>query len=245
MIELLAFIGIDDTDSRKAKARGSGRGTGRVAREAARELMITGFKVLWVLRHQMINRELVNTPGNNSSKSVTIEVGDYLEATQALDIVESVVKDLASPDSNAGVALCVTTPPPPKALRLAEEIRERLVGIDEVEEVADECGIELRALAGDGSGVIGAFAASVLAATGNDGRVLDIPSTGIRGFRNSVLSVADILRLGVAEVRSIDGYVLRVEELVRTEEFKPVLRGFKPVLYVRRVGGEWVAVKVE
>jgi len=242
---MLAFVGIDDTDAKEAGARGSGRGTGRVAREAACELIKAGFKVRWVLRHQLVSREFVRTPGNNSSKSITLEVCDEAEALDALNVVESVVRELSSPESNAGIALCTATPPPPKALKLAEGVKVRLVSIDEVYRAAEECGVELRPVLGDGSGVVGAFAAAVLAATGNDGRVLDIPATGLRRYKGMTLSVAELLKLGISEVRSTEGRVLRPEEVVRAEDLKPVMRCFKPVLYVRREGGVWVAVRVE
>ncbi|MEB3691911.1 MAG: hypothetical protein G5Z42_01115 [Caldisphaeraceae archaeon] len=245
MKEILAFIGIDDTDTRKGKVSGAGKGTGRVAREAAKALLNAGYRVLWVLRHQMLKSERISTPGNNSSKSVTLEVKSREEAERALRIVTDVVRKLAAPNSNAGLALLIGVPPSGKALHLAMKAKKEFVSLDEVLRVANACDIHAIKLLGNGSGIIGAFAAAVLASTGNDGRVLDIPSTGIRELKDEFVLVKKLLDLGVAEVRSLDGVKLSEHEVVALGKAKPVLRKFKPVLYVKRVGLDWLAVKVE
>ncbi len=242
---MLAFIGIDDTDARKGKVSGSGRGTGRVAREAAKALLNAGYEVLWVLRHQMLKSDRISTPGNNSSKSVTLKVKSRREVEHALRITTDIVRELAAPDSNAGIALLVGTPPPGEALRLAMRAKKEFVSLNEVLRVASACGIRIIKLLGNGSGVVGAFAAAVLASTGNDGRVLDIPSTRIRELKDEFIPVKRLTELGVAEVRSLDGVRLSEHEVVALGKAKPVLRGFKPVLYVERVGLAWLAVKVE
>jgi len=242
---MLTFIGIDDTDTRKEKVSGTGRGTGRVAREAARALLNAGYDVLWVLRHQMLKSERISTPGNNSSKSVTLKVRSREDAEHALRIVTNVVQVLAAPDSNAGLALLVGTPPPSKALYLAVKAKRELVGLNEVLRVASIYGIRVIKLLGNGSGIVGAFAAAVLASTGNDGRVLDIPSTGIRNLKDELIPVKKLLELGVAEVRRLDGAKLGEHEVIKLGNVKPVLRDFKPVLYVERAGLAWQAVKIE
>lgn len=242
---MLAFIGIDDTDARKEKVSGTGKGTGRVAREAAKALLKAGYSVLWVLRHQMLKSGRISTPGNNSSKSVTLKVKSREDAENALRIAADVVRELAAPDSNAGLALLVGTPPPDEALHLARKAKREFVSVDEVLRVANACGIHVIKLLGSGSGVVGAFAAAVLASTGSDGRVLDIPTTGIRELKEEFVPVKKLLELGVAEVRSLEGVKLGEREVVALGKAKPVLRGFKPVLYVERVGLAWLAVRVE
>ncbi len=216
-----------------------------MAREAARALLKAGYSVLWVLRHQMLKSDEISTPGNNSSKSITLRVGSREDAEHAFSIATDVVRELAAPDSNAGLALLVGTPPPHEALRLARRAKEEFVSVDEVLRVAGTCGIRVIKLLGNGAGVVGAFAAAVLASTGSDGRVLDIPATGIRELKDEFVSVKKLLELGVAEVRSLDGVRLSGHEVVALGKAKPVLRGFKPVLYVERVGLAWLAVKVE
>ncbi len=242
---MLAFIGIDDTDAKTIKASATGKGTGKVAREAANALLDAGYSVLWVLRHQMLKSEKIDTPGNNSSKSVTLRVNSLRDALHALAIVARLVKNIASPESNAGLALLVGSPPPYDALRLAIKAKNELVSINEVLSIASNCGVRIINLLGNGSGIIGAFAAAVLASTGNDGRVLDIPSKDIRRLREKVVPVGRLLESGVAEVRSLDGVRLSAHEVVALGRAKPVLRGFKPVLYVEKVGSIWHAVKVE
>ncbi|MEB2793273.1 MAG: hypothetical protein G5Z42_01740 [Caldisphaeraceae archaeon] len=242
---MLAFIGIDDTDVRKEKVSGAGKGTGRVAREAAKTLLNAKYSVLWVLRHQMLEPEKLNISSNNSSKSITLEVKSQEEAEHALRIVTDVVRELAAPESNAGLALLIGVPPSAKALHLAMKAKNEFVNLDEVVRVADACDIRIIKLLGDGSGIVGAFAAAVLASTGNDGRVLDISSGEIRELKDKSVPVKKLLDLGVAEVRSLNNIKLDEHEVVTLGKAKPVLRGFKPVLYVKRVGLDWLAVKVE
>ena len=241
---MFAFIGVDDTDSNKEKVGGTGKGTGKVARKIAEVLLEEGYRVMWVLRHQMLRSGEISAPGNNSSKSITIIVNSREGAERALGIAADIVRELAAPDSNAGLALLVGMPPY-EALCLAHRIRVELVSTDEVLRIAGACGVRAIPLLGDGSGVIGAFAAAVLASTGNDGRVLDIPGKRFREIRNRFVLVRELLEQGIAEVLSLDGVRLSDDEEVFVDRVKPVLRKFRPVLYVERAGPVWRAAKVE
>ena len=193
----------------------------------------------------MLRAERLNISSNNSSKSITLEVKSREEAENALRVVTDIIRKLATHDSNAGLALLVGTPPSSEALQLAIKVKKEFVNPDEILRVASTCDIHIIKLLGNGSGIVGAFAAAVLASTGNDGRVLDIPLTGIRELRDKFVSVKKLLDLGVAEVRSLGDVKLSEHEVVALRKAKPVLRGFKPVLYVERVGLGWLAVKIE
>ncbi len=240
----MTFIGIDDTDAKGIKVKGSRRGTGRVARAVADELMSLGFDVLWILRHQMFKSSLIRTPGNNSAKSVTIAATSIEDAKRAFDVAVKAVGELAAPDSDAGVALLVGTPSV-EALSLARRIQGEYVELTKVLETAERSGVSVARIGNEGMGIIGAFAASVLASTGNDGRVLDIPSSKLRDVRNLQIQVKEVHELGIADVRSVEGEVLDEDEMLMAEELKPVLRGFRPVLYVKKVGRAWMTVRVE
>ena len=110
---MLAFLGLDDTDSKSASSRGSRRGTGRVAREVAEKLVAEGYNLLWVTRHQLLKSNAkIHTPGRKSSKAITLLLGSSDNLRKAVEVTLSIVKDLSSPGSNAGVAVNRMNPPP-------------------------------------------------------------------------------------------------------------------------------------
>ncbi|MCS7365510.1 MAG: hypothetical protein NDF54_08750 [archaeon GB-1867-035] len=243
---MLIFVGIDDTDMKFKSTRGLKIGTGRVAREAAAKLLAEGFIVLWVTRHQLVKSEkTICTSGKNSSKAMTLSLKFDDELKKAVEIILDVVKNLSTSDSNAGVAVNCMFPPPREALKLALRIKRELVSLEEIIDVSKDHNIQLYPLCGSGIGVIGAFAASILASTGNDDRIIDMPTKGIRRIEKCMVKVRELLDLGIAEVRSVDGETLGIEEYIYVDRLRLKLESFKPILYVTMADALWRTVELE
>jgi len=158
------------------------------------------------------------------------------------DIVISAVKELRVPESNTGVVL-LNGQVSRKAIELAMRIKKFKIEKSEVLEIAENEGIQLFEIGGNGQGIIGAFAAAVLASTGNDGRYLDIG--GIRNLKG-IMRASDLLSSkGVDQIKSIDNNIVDPNELILVEKVRPKRENFKAILYVRkRADGVWEPVKM-
>lgn len=85
--------------------------------------------------------------------------------------------------------------------------------------------------------MIGAFAAVVLAAEGNDGRFLALEDARVLG---GLLSVEEVMKLGISSIKSVDGGIIPQKDYILVNELKPKVEGGAPTLYVRQVG--WLDV---
>lgn len=179
---------------------------------------------------------------NNGAKAVTAVIPSENFLDKVAETVTSYVKEVAHPESNSGVAINVYGKISSDALNLAFAAKKRYIDKETVLKTAGSTGIRLYQLRGDGTGVIGAYVASVLASTGYDGRILDIPSTRIRQIEDALFRVEEILNLGVDAVKTVDGEVLLPSETVYVKKLRLKLEGFKPVLYVARRGNRWESV---
>ncbi len=234
------FIGIDDTDPKMGNP-GQKIGTGQVARKIAKVLMDQGMNVLWVTRHQLAKLRSIRYSTNNSSKAITLLIRSKNELNEIIDIVTEYVNNMSYPDSNSGIAINEYVNPPTDLLRLASKTKRFFVKKCEIYEAVNKRNIKLIPLKGDGSGVIGAFASSILASTGNDGRIIDIPKTNIREIRNKFIKVKDLLKLGINVVKSLDNKIIISDEVIYIDKLRPKLENFNLVLYVKRDDDIWRA----
>jgi hypothetical protein len=102
-------------------------------------------------------------------------------------------------------------------------------------------GIRLLGLGGTQDGVIGALAAVGLAASGNDGRyVLVGRSRELSGLQ----PVASVVGAGITEVRTLDGQTV-TDGLVQTDKLRPARRDNRSILFVERVGDQWLPLKLD
>ena len=97
----------------------------------------------------------------------------------------------------------------------------------------------MRALGGDGGGVIGALAAVGLASTGNDGRFNWVGQ--VRELAG-IQPVAAIWEAGVARVETTTGEVIKDGQVDTGDKIRPALIDGQPVLLVEPSNGLWRAV---
>jgi len=157
---------------------------------------------------------------------------------ELIDEVVEWIAERAAPESEPGV--CLAWAVPEQVTAFGRRAQQEIVTRKEALALAEGDGLLLRNLRENGRGIIGALAAVGLAATGNDGRfVLYRHLRDLRG----VVSVASLLREGVARVQAVTGEIL-TQGLVDTQgKLRPSLVDGRPVLWVERMNDRWVAVR--
>jgi tRNA(Ile2) C34 agmatinyltransferase TiaS len=157
------LIGIDDTDNLES------RGTGNLARQIASELSHFSH-VLGVTRHQLLVDPRVPYTKNNSSAAIFVETSEKPE--QLLDYVLSLMSSSIQTGSDPG--LCLAANVPQDVSTFGYRAKRELVTQKEARALAAVNSIYLHGISGDEGGVIGALAAVGLAASGDDGRYIQL-----------------------------------------------------------------------
>ena len=241
MVYMRLYIGIDDTDSPNKDLQEEKKGTGRIARETAKLLQTKfNFTILGVTRHQL-PKHILKVKTNNSSKCIHAETDKSLDTTELVSFLTSELKKEIHPKSSTGIAILQGLASK-EAVKLAREIQKDRVDMEDVYDLARGENITLTKVNGNGSGIIGAFAAVVLASTGNDGRFIERGS--IRDI-DGLLKVKDILKMGIDEIKDIDCGRIDENDLVISSKIRPALKDFKAVLYVRRRDDVWEPIIVD
>lgn len=228
----MIFLGIDDTDN---PASG---GTGRLAR-AVGAALAGDFRLMGVTRHQLLVSPQIPYTKNNSCNVVHLEGHPSLEALAGR--AAELVRRASLPGSDPGVCLALGEMAAGSDFGL--RAKRELLTPDQAAAEATATGAILLAVGGDGSGVIGALAGVCLAAGGQDGRFVQLGQ--VREMRGLV-TVGELLRAGVREVRSEEGELVTDGWVETQDKVRPALREGQPLLFVRSSGnGRWSALRVE
>jgi tRNA(Ile2) C34 agmatinyltransferase TiaS len=231
------YIGLDDTDTATSP------GTGHLAREIA-SMLTSRFPVLGITRHQLLFDPRVPMTAKNSANVVHLRIDAPRlrgngNLARLVDEVADFVHAHAYPGSDPG--LCLAIAPLSAVTEFGRRAKVTLVTADEARAVVNNHqDLVLRALGGDGGGIIGALAAVGLAATGNDGRFTRVG--GVRDLRG-VQPVGIILAAGVAAVQTLEGDAVRSGLVETGDKLRPSLIGGRAVLLVEPVDGRWRAVR--
>ena len=223
-------IAVDDTDSADEG------GTGGLAREVARRLA-GRFPVWGVTRHQFILLPEIPYTARNSGNVVHL-LRRPPDLNELRDGVAAWVRQMASPGSDPG--LCIAPVDALLGCELGRAAQERFVAKDEVRAAARNVGATLDHVCDTDDGIVGAFAGACLAASGDDGRFVQLGT--MRSLTGQV-TVEDVLAAGGDEVQSVEGDILQDGTII-AERLRPALRGGRCVLYCTRRGdGLWLPVK--
>lgn len=220
---------MDDTDMPDTP------GTGRLARELARLYREAGVGTpCGVTRHQLYEGPGVPKTSHNSAAAIVLK---HASRTGAADLGAEFLGERSARGSDPGLAV-LAGDPPAGALGFARRAQCELVDQDQARAVAS--GVFLIGLAGTEDGVIGALAAAVLRADGNDGRFVGLH--GIRELRGR-MTVGDIKAMsGVSAVVDEESeQPLHDDQLLETRDWvRPRVVGHVPIVFARREGGGWV-----
>jgi tRNA(Ile2) C34 agmatinyltransferase TiaS len=233
----ILYIGLDDTDTATSP------GTGHLAREIA-SMLTSRFPVLGITRHQLLFDPRVPMTAKNSANVVHLQIDAPRlrgngNLARLVDEVADLVHAHAYPGSDPG--LCLAIAPLSAVTEFGRRAKVALVTADEARAVVNNHqDLVLRALGGDGGGIIGALAAVGLAATGNDGRFTWVGS--IRDVRG-VQPVEVILAAGVAAVQTLEGDAVRSGLVETGDKLRPALIDGRAVLLVEPADDRWQAVR--
>lgn len=225
------IIGIDDTDNLES------RGTGHLARQIAQTLA-GDFRIHGVTRHQLLEDERVPKTAKNSCAAILLEGRSYPLEEIAI-VVRKWMLDDFQPDSDPG--LCVATQVPVEIIAFGQRAQREFLYQKEPRDLASTHGLLLEGLGGDQDGVIGALAAVGLAASGNDGRYVQIGS--IRDLEG-MQPVSAVLLAGVNSVQTLAGKRL-TEGQVLADKLRPARRDGGPILFVERQDDYWLPLKLD
>ena len=225
------FIGLDDTDNLES------RGTGHLARMMA-EALAQDFRVHGVTRHQLLEDERVPMTAKNSCAGVIFE-GDAYSLGEIALYARKVMLDDYQPDSDPG--LCVAFHVPAEIVAYGGRAQREFLHQGEARELAAMHDIFLEGLGGNEDGVIGALAAVGLAASGDDGRYVQVGS--IRDLEG-LLPIADVLSAGITSVKTLNGEPV-TEGLILTDKMRPARRNGQPILFVEQHDDYWLPLKLD
>jgi len=225
------FIGLDDTDNLES------RGTGHLARTLAQALA-QDFRVHGVTRHQLLQDARVPMTAKNSCAGIIFE-GDSFSLGEVALYACKVMLDDFQPGSDPG--LCVASNMSAEIIAYGKRAQREFLHQGEARELAVAHDIFLEGLGGDEDGVIGALAAVGLAASGEDGRYVQLGSVRNLG---GLLPIADVLAAGISSVLTLDGISV-TDGLILTDKMRPARRNGGPVLFVERQDDHWLPLKLD
>lgn len=228
----MLYIGLDDTDTLES------RGTGHLARQIATALCAS-YPVRGVTRHQLLFDPRVPCTKKNSCAAIAITSNGDLDLDEIMEQVRTMMLADFQPGSDPG--LCVTHEVPPDIAAFARRTQQELVTQADARSLAAAHGIRLQGLGGDEDGVIGALAAVGLAATGDDGRFVQVGrSRELVGLQ----PIETVLAAGIVAVRTLQGEPV-TEGLIQTDKLRPACRGQEPIAIVEWNQDHWLPLKLD
>jgi tRNA(Ile2) C34 agmatinyltransferase TiaS len=230
---MICFIGMDDTDNLES------RGTGRLARQTA--ACLSGeFKILGVVRHQLLFDPRVPYTKNNSSATIILEAPADVDVNALFTHVKGCM--LADFQDGSDPGLCMLAgDAPPEIIEFGRRVQRELVSQDEARQLAGRFGLLLEGLGGTQGGVIGALAAVGLSASGKDEHYVEIGS--LRSL-SGLQPVSAVLAAGVDQLRTLTGEPITSGSIL-TNKLRPARRQGRPIAYLQWSEDHWQPVKLD
>lgn len=228
------YVAIDDTDSLEEGSTG----------QSANQIRLLIEERGWgetrpVTRHQLLLHPDIPYTSHNSSMCFTADIqSDKLEVF--IDAAAEILRTTSAPGSDPGLCVAVHDSVKHVDELIAFGLRAKVAIVDKETacKVAEQCSLHLSEHGGTGQGIIGALAGVALRMTGNDGRFqgkMKLREAGEKVRAGDILSRPDI-----DEIRSLDGYILKDEEmLILGEKIKTVLLDYKRILMVYAEEDGW------
>ncbi|MHB8897438.1 MAG: hypothetical protein ACYC6Y_01685 [Thermoguttaceae bacterium] len=159
------WVGIDDTDVLAS------RGTNQLARAIAAALAVE-YRCVRIVRHQLLDDPRIPYTSHNSSASIGLEPAGRLDLPRLAGMCRELM--LADFIEGSDPGLCVAGDVPAAITEFGVRCQSEVVTQADACELARRHGLWLEGLGGTCGGVIGALAAVGLAATGDDGRIVQL-----------------------------------------------------------------------
>jgi len=229
------LLALDDTDNLES------RGTGRLARAVA-DAIATHYPVWGVTRHQLFVHPSIPFTSHNSCAVIHVEADGHEPLDMSLSIAEETMLGDFVEGSDPGLAGATLDQVAPSVIPFGRDAQRTVLTQERARTLAGNLGIWLKGLGGTEDGVIGAMAGLGLAATRNDGRILQKGS--IRSLTGPT-SVDLLLAAGIDEIVTLDGRRVTEGTIVLEERkaAKPCPINGRVVLFVDERDGELIGVK--
>lgn len=234
----MLIVGIDDTDTIDT------RGTNQLAREIVRRAA-DRWRCRHILRHQLLFDERIPYTSHNGSASIALESCSESGIDELISLCRQTMLDWFIPGSDPG--LCVTSAVPDEFIEFGLRCQKEIVTQEEPRRLATKYGIHLEGLGGTEGGVIGSLAALGLAATANDGRIIQWKSWP--DDLSGVQSIRAIYQREISVQVFETGEPVRYGTIDVGKHLRPNMRGNQAVVMARRATdagacAEFVAVKL-
>ncbi len=230
----MVYVGIDDTDTLDS------RGTNQLARRIAWHFR-GRLTCRMIIRHQLLEDPRVPCTSKNGSASLTFEAPGEGGAGWLIPEVRAVMQAEFVPGSDPG--FCVADHIPVEVVEFGRRAKSSWIEQDEARALARQFGIYLEGLGGTQGGVIGALAAVGLAATRNDGRIVQLGE-----WDDDLSGIQDA---AVLRARRIEIYDLETQSPVSVnsvdvgKRLRPNVRLGRAVVFVRPGERGWEAVRLK
>lgn len=229
---MMIFIGMDDTDNAES------RGTGHLARKVA-DCLSHDYELSGVVRHQLLFDPRIPYTKHNSSATIVLNARRPVNLQAVFSQVREMMLADFQPGSDPG--LCVVDAAPAEVIAFGQKAKRDLVTQSEARELAARYGILLEGLGGTQGGVIGALAGVGLAASGEDGRYVQV---GRMRELTGLQPVEAVLSAGIDLVCTLDGQVVD-QGLIAATKLRPARRGGRPVAYLEWQDDHWQPLKLD
>lgn len=244
----MILVGIDDTDSLDS------RGTNKLAQALAARVA-DRFGCRMIVRHQLLFDLRIPFTSHNGSASLWLEPLGPLDLDWLhRELCAGMLSDFID-GSDPG--LCIAEQVTPSVIEWGQRCQREIVTQAEARELVASCDVRLEGLGGTDGGVIGALAAIGLAATGDDGRIVqwgDWPDdlTGPTPVEHLIARGIEVRCLSADEATTLPRPTRRHGQLLTTgivdvgKHMRANLREHHAVLFVARVvDGDIVALKLK
>ena len=219
---MIIYVGLDDTDH-----IGADRGTGKVARWFEDSLP-EGCRMVGVLRQQLLIHDGIPYTSHNSGACIALESDKGLNIR---DFVFEFIAHKSAEGSDPGVCIADIRKVPKTIVEFANRTTERVVTMSEAFDLAKNAAISLHGLGGTCQGIIGALGSVGLRASGENGRVIDLP--GLRELSGCVGAEA-FDRIGITVEHRGNERSPGADDRYKTLDWvRPRLTGGKAVLPVQ------------
>jgi hypothetical protein len=231
---MTVLLALDDTDMPGTP------GTGRLARVLATAIA-DQFPVAGVTRHQLLVDPAIPYTSHNSS--AVLHIGAGADAVGHLVLLaRELILDGFAEGADPGLAAADADAVSPAVVAFGQDAKRCVLTQGQALRLARKTGLLLEPLGGTGGGVIGALAGIGLAATGSDGRYLELGSIRALGPEATVEAA---LGAGIVAVLTPDGDTVISGRLVcdRGRGPKPAMVRGRPVLFVEACEDGWCALR--
>lgn len=227
---MTVYIAIDDTDMPDTP------GTGKLAREIVERLK-EGYDIAGITRHQFFVHPDIPYTSHNSGAVIHLSNVPESDLSSLFEEVKHLVCARHAEGSDPGVCIARHDQVSPSVMVFGRDAKRTVLTCNQAINLAKNSGILLEGLAGTEDGIIGALAGVGLAASGCDGRYLQLGT--IRNLFGQA-TVQEIKNAGIPSILSVDGREI-TDGMIYFRKFpQPIRMNRGPVLLVIEEEGRWV-----